>query len=411
VSDPEGPGQAVTRGAGAGSAGDGYATDPTVVAAQADSVAAAWSPAGAPASWSLTAAQFRVLSDDPELLAIAAMIELDRLPPLLFQAAATYLVLALEPPPLRDWFPRVGQSQPPLGSEFAQEYRAFCLDHRDRLLELVDRHRYQMNEVGRCADLLPALPSAAAPGRKLALVDIGTGAGLALQLDRYRYLYRAADGDEITTGDPQSSVLIETEARGTPPIPPEGTLPPIAERVGIDIEPLDLTDAEVRTWLAACIPQEIGAVTRFHEALKVALSHPVRSVRGDATAVLPDVVAAIPEDLLVCLIDSYVHVFFGDDELADFRRLVDQIGAQRDLDWASLDPLVPMGNAANRSVVGVPVPTSLIERTRSDGVFGVLGRVRYRDRARSAELLGIAHPGAAWLEWLGPVRRTGAPMR
>jgi hypothetical protein len=345
------------------------------------------------------------------LLAIAAMIEPDRLPPLLFQAAATSLVLGLEPLPLRDWFPRFGQPQPPLSSGFAREYRAFCLDHRDSLLELVARHRYQMNEVGRCADLLPALPSAAAPDRKLALVDIGTGAGLALQLDRYRYLYRATDGREITAGDPRSNVLLETEARGRPPIPPDGALPPIAERLGIDIEPLDLTDAEVRAWLAACIPQEIGAVTRFHEALEVALSNPVRSVRGDATAVLPDVLAAIPEDLLVCLVDSYVHVFFSDDELAEFRRLVDHIGARRDLDWVSLDPLVPMGNAANRSVVGVPVPTSLIDRTRSGGVFGVLGRVRYRDGARSAELLGIAHPGAAWLEWFGPVRRTDAPAQ
>ena len=163
-----------------------YATDPTVVAQQADAIAAAWSPQGAPASWQLTAAQFEILRHDEELLAIAATIPSDRLPPLLFEAAASFLVLELEPLPLRSWFPRVGEPQPRLGDEFPALYREFCLDHRQRLLELCAGHRYQMNEVGRCADLLPALAPAIEHGREIALVDIGTGAGLALHLDRYR---------------------------------------------------------------------------------------------------------------------------------------------------------------------------------------------------------------------------------
>src|SRR5437764_15289806 len=89
------------------------ATDPRVVAEQAGMVAAAWSPSGAPESWRLTAAQFEALRDDPELQAIAATIPPDRLPPLLFTAAATSVVLELTPQPLRDWFPRLGQPPPP----------------------------------------------------------------------------------------------------------------------------------------------------------------------------------------------------------------------------------------------------------------------------------------------------------
>ncbi len=58
------------------------------------------------------------------------------------------------------------------------------------------RHRYQMNEVGRCPDVLPALALVAKDDpRPLALVDLGTGAGLGLHLDRYRYTYRLPDGD------------------------------------------------------------------------------------------------------------------------------------------------------------------------------------------------------------------------
>jgi hypothetical protein len=323
----------------------GFATDPSVVADQAAMVAAAWSPANAPASWALTAAQFEVLRGDRELLEIAATVAPDKLPALLFQAAATFLVLELEPEPLRSWFPRVGQPQPALDPRFGDAYRSFCLDHRDRLLDLCTRHRYQMNEVGRCADVVPALGDAARDGRDVALVDIGTGAGLGLHLDRYRYRYRKPDGGVVTVGESTGGVEIEIEVRGFAAPFQTPALPHVSERIGIDIEPLDVADPAVRSWLAACIPQEIGAVTRFHQAVLVAMSNPARVVRGDADAVLPRVLEELPRDLLVCLVDTYVHVFFSDDELERFRAILHEVGAGRDLDWISSNAA---GNAPRR---------------------------------------------------------------
>jgi hypothetical protein len=376
-----------------------YATDPAVVAQQAAAIEAAWSPPGAPVSWQLTAAQFEVLRRDEEMLGIAATIPVDRLPPLLFEAAATYLVLELEPLPLRSWFPRVGELQPQLGGEFRVAYREFCLDHKEPLLELCAGHRYQMNEVGRCADLLPAFAHAIEDGHEMVLVDLGTGAGLTLHLDRYRYVYRAGEHASVI-GDPAAKVVVETELRGSqlPALP--SAVPRIVDRVGIDIEPLDLGDRDVRGWLAACIPQEIGAVTRFHHAVEVVIANPARTVRGDVREVLPDVLASIPAGLPVCLIDTYVHVFFTVDELIRFRALVDRLGAERDLDWVSIDPLVPLGGAADSSVLGIPVSPAIIERNRREGLFGVVGRLGYRGGRRTGALLGLAHPGAAWLEWL-----------
>jgi hypothetical protein len=376
------------------------ASDPQVIAEQAAMVAAAWSPAEAPPSWRLTAQQFEALREDRELLALASTIPPDRLPALLFAAAATLLVLELEPQPLRDWFPRVGEPQPPVGAGFQAEYRAFCLEHRERLAALCAAHRYQMNEVGRCADVVPALAPAIDDGREVVLVDVGTGAGLALHLDRYRYLFTGPGERRFAVGDPSSEVLIETEVRGTAAPPVASSLPRVVDRVGIDAEPLDLADPAVRAWLEACLPQEIGAVTRFHRAAEVATEHPARTVRGDACDALAEVLAGIPEGPLVCVIDSYVHVFFDGGELRRFRALLDSVGARRDLDWISIDPLVPMGRAASASVLGIPVPPALLERNRRDGVFGVIGRLAYRDGHSQGALLGLAHPGAAWLQWL-----------
>jgi uncharacterized protein DUF2332 len=39
---------------------------------------------------------------------------------------------------------------------------------------------------------------------------------------------------------------------GAPPLPP--SVPVLADRVGIDVEPLDLTDPDTPAWLAACVP-------------------------------------------------------------------------------------------------------------------------------------------------------------
>lgn len=365
-------------------------------------VATAWSAQGAPASWRLTALQFALLRDDPELLGIAASIPPDRLPPLLFTAAVTSLVLALEPQPLRASFPRLGQPQTPPAGGFAAAYRSFCLDHRQRVLELCAGHRYQMNEVARCADFVAPLAAAAGAERALALVDIGTGAGLALNFDRYRYRFVSPRGDVRTVGLADSPVTLDVQLRGdlAPRLPER--LPRVVDRVGIDVEPLDLTNDAVLNWLAACVPQEIGAVTRFHQAAEVALSHPALTVRGDACEVLGGVLDSLDEGALVCLVDSYVNVFFADQQLERFRAIVDDFGRGRDLDWVSTDPLVPMGPEATSTVTGLPAPAELLERNRSGGVFGTVSRVSYRDGRATRRILGTAHPSALWLEWLDP---------
>jgi hypothetical protein len=132
----------------------------------------------------------------------------------------------------------------------------------------------------------------------------------------------------------------------------------------------------------------------------VARGAPAPAVRGDLVDVLPGVVADVPPDTLLCLVDTYVHVFLPAPGLARFHALVDQIGRERDLVWVSVDPLVPLGPAADTSVQGLPVPAAWVRDNRDGGVFGVVGRVRVRNGRRTGAVLGRAHPGSAWLDWL-----------
>ena len=373
--------------------------DAAAVAAQAELLERAWSPPAAPPSGRLTAAIFATLRADPELLALAAEIPDERLPPLLFLASAVHLVDRLRPDPLHAAFPRPGAPQPPLPAGFGAALRSFCLDHRDALRSLFATRRYQMSEVARSAQLLPALALAAGE-RDVALLDLGTGAGFALRLDRYGYAYAAADGTRRAIGDAASGVVIETAVRGGewPPLP--AAPPRIVARLGVDAAPVALADPDVRSWLAACVPPEAGAVTRFARATELALAEPVEIVRGDAVEALPALVERLPGDALLCLLDAYVHVFFTPAELRRFGALVAELGRERDLEWLSLDPLVPLGPGARRSVIGVDVPAGVAARGRSGGVFGVLGRLSVRAGRVERSLLALGHPGGAWLEWL-----------
>ncbi|MEJ2889120.1 DUF2332 domain-containing protein [Actinomycetospora aeridis] len=357
---------------------------------QAQGIAAGWSGPDAPPTWALTAELFRAISEEPVLLELAAAIPLDRLPPLLLSAAVRALVARREPEPLVGYFPVPGGGQPDLDEGFRPALVAFAREHGGELAQLCVEHRYQMNEVARSADVVAAL-SRLDPDRPIALVDLGTGAGLGLHLDRYRY-----DFGGRTLGPEDAVLTITPELRGSPaPLP--ARLPPIAARLGVDVEPLDLSDRRVHDWLAACIPPETSAVDRFAAASEVARTHPATTVRADLAEDLPALCARMPDEAVLVLVDTYVTVFLTDEQRARFRRDLAELG--RDVEWISVDPLVPLGVEGRESTQYLRVPPRALEATRA-GVTGVIGHLSVRpDGSSSGEVLGLAHPGGAWLEW------------
>ncbi|PVZ09051.1 DUF2332 domain-containing protein [Actinomycetospora cinnamomea] len=358
---------------------------------QALGIAAGWSPPDAPPTWALTAELFRAIATEPELLALGARIPADRLPPLLLSAAVRYLVGRRREDGLARYFPTPGSGQPPLDRGFRPALTAFVREHAGELAALCAEHRYQMNEVARSADVLAVLGHVD-PERPIALVDLGTGAGLGLHLDRYRFVF----GDRAV-GDPDAALTIAPRLRGRPaPLP--SRMPTIAARLGVDVEPLDLDDQRVRDWLAACIPPEAGAVDRFAAASEVVREHPAPMVRGDAVEDLLALCDGMPRDALLVLVDTYVHVFLSDAQRAAFRRRLPEL--DRDVEWISVDPLTPLGPDGTESVQGLPVPPRAREASRA-GVTGVIGHVSIaRDGTTTGAVLGLAHPGGGWLEWL-----------
>ena len=123
------------------------------IRAQALEVAGGWTPPGAPQSWRLTAALFEAIAACDELLEHLAELPPDRLPALLASAAITFMVRRDRPVPLAGYIPEPDAPQPPFDEGFFPAFRAFCAAHLEEIVDVCRSHRYQMNEVARCAQI------------------------------------------------------------------------------------------------------------------------------------------------------------------------------------------------------------------------------------------------------------------
>ncbi len=361
---------------------------------QAHEVGRGWSGPDAEPGWALVGALFDALAADADLLALAAEIPLDRLPALLFVASVQRVVADHPDEPLAGYYP--GSSQRPIDAAFAGALHDFATAHADELRAWFG-HRYQMNEVGRCTQTALALGvvQRLAPDRRLGLIDVGTGSGIGLCLDRYHVDLGAGR----SFGPTDSAVRLRTEIDGTPPLPPAP--PTVAARLGIDVAPIDLDDPAARAWLAACIPPTSDAEQRLAAALDVTRDAGLTIWTGDGVdrlAAAIDSVARLDPEALVVVLDSYTAVFLDDAGRAAMRATVD--GAHCDIAWISLDPLVPLGTAADRCVHDLPVDPELVARNRAGGVFAVLSLRGHIGGRTIRRILATAHPSGTRMRWL-----------
>ncbi len=362
---------------------------------QAIEVARGWSPPGAPDSWRLTAAIFDAIADNNALLVAIAALPEDRLPALLASAAISFLARRDPTAAISTYFPIPGASQPRFDPEFFVTFRSFCSTHLDEVLAVCRQRCYQMNEVARCSQLACGLAAAVGPSDEpIALVDLGTGAGLALALDRYHYRL-----GERSLGRPNSVLRLSCAIEGSR-LPPFSRLPHIAERIGIDLDPIDLENEEGREWVEACAPPEEAALARLTAAVEVVRRNPPTILGGDAVEVLPHVLHDLPTGRSVVVIDSYTAVFLPEDRRLLLAEALAEAGRTRTVIWLSLDPLVPLGPSGRHSVQGLPMPDRLVADYQQQGVFAVLAAQRFAGGSRQGRLLARSHPSGAWMEWL-----------
>lgn len=244
--------------------------------------------------------------------------------------------------------------------------RNLIQERGDELSAVMLTRRTQTNEVGRCATLLPALARLPEP---LALIEVGTSAGLALLMDRYRYDY----GGQILGNVQGSGPLLHCRVEGGVPIPDH--VPTIVWRAGLDANPLDVTGDEDVAWLKCLVwPGQKEREERLIAAVEVARSDPPAVTKGDLLTDLPALVAQAPTDSTIVVFHSAVLAYVDMPKRLAFSNLMDDLGVR----WFS--------NEDARILPDIHLPAH-------DGAPFVL--VENGSRA-----LAFTHPHGDWIHWL-----------
>jgi hypothetical protein len=217
--------------------------------------------------------------------------------------AVHFLLLQQPDHPLAAYYP--GLTPQPLPREAAfPTFKAFCLDQQLALEEIVATHWVQTNEIRRCTYLLLAFAHIAQQtmhqgvAEPLALLELGASAGLNLLWDRYAYLYQhhGPQSEQVCeAGVADAVVRLHCVVRGDrmPSLPT--TLPPVAWRMGLDLNPIDLRNAQHYLWLQALIwPEHHDRMALLEDARLIYHQHPPLLRRGDLATALADSLTEMP---------------------------------------------------------------------------------------------------------------------
>jgi len=317
----------------------------------------------------------RGVSADPEIRELASHARKGQPQANILLAAVHFLLLRGAGHRLRHFYPNLNGGVQIEGEDAFSYFRDFVWVHRAELLPLIQTGVTNTNEVARCSALHAGFRFVAQEtGEPLHLIEVGPSAGLNLNWDRYRVRY-GGGGDAFEVGPPDAAITLICELRGEK-TPPTGPSPSIASRIGLEMNPVDLSNARQRDWLKALVwPDHAERFARLEKAINVFQANPVEIRAGDALALLPDAIAQIPENEPVCIYHTYVVYQFSEE----MREALDNI-----LITASLRrPLWRLSCEGSLASVGeAPM------RVR-----------RYKDAQKQSEVLAACHPHGAWIEW------------
>lgn len=244
--------------------------------------------------------------------------------------AAVHHEILLDPTvPIAAWYRSV--TAEPRDDDPWPTFREFCLERSTSIRHTIATQTTETNEIGRCAVLLPVLKIVADEVGPLSLLDVGTSAGLNLNLDRYSYRYQPGGG--LDPADGISSAILPCKTNAETPVP--AAIPIISGRRGLDQSPVNVRDPAQARWLQACVwPEKPERFTRLAAALEISREHPPPVFAGDA---IDDVAAHAREAAREghpVVLNSWVLNYLSGAQRNAYLQQLDLLGTQMDLTWA-----------------------------------------------------------------------------
>jgi hypothetical protein len=254
------------------------------------------------------------------------------------------------------------------------------LEMTDSVVAIAARRRMRSNETGHCAVLYPAIAEAArrASANAVGLIDVGCSAGLNLNVDRVGITY----GNGQILGDPSSPVQLSCSIVGDRPIPTRA-MPRVVARVGVDRDPVDVTDPDDARWLRACLwPDQSERIARLEAEMALAASAAPLLLEGDAVDALPDAIARVPADALAVVTTTWALSRLPRESRLRFLQHLREVAAGRTVALVSAEgvgvaPAIPtLGDrrASGHSIVGLAVLDRSVLRAEAIGRCWSQGR-------------------------------------
>ena len=318
----------------------------------------------------------RGIGKDDELKDMASRVTPGQPHANIILASVHYLLLRGDPHPLRRFYPSLNGGHS-LSEDAFPLFKDFVDTHRAELTPLIANGVTNTNEVQRCSVLHAGFRAVAKEaGQPLNLIELGPSAGLNMIWNKYRVRYMR-DGEEFFAGPEEALLSIECTIRGEK-TPPLGATPKIASRAGLELNPVDLSDPHWRDWLKALVwPDQVARFARLEKAIDIRLRETLDIRPGDALALLPDALRAVPENEPVCVYHTSVTYQFS-----------------RAMREALSDMLTVAG-------LRRPVWRLALEADAKGGAWrNWLTRTRYHDGIVERRTLAESHPHGSWLEWL-----------
>jgi hypothetical protein len=259
------------------------------------------------------------------------------------------------------------------------------LQMAEAVVGLAERRQARTNQTGHCAVLYPAIAEAAhrIGATAVGLIDVECAAGLNLNVDRVGSTY--SNGQSL--GDPSSPVQQSSSIVGDRPLPARA-MPEVVTRIGVDHEPVDVTDPDDARWLRACLPpDQPELIARLEAEMALAATAPPLLLHGDAVEVLPAAVARVPEDALPVVVTTWALSRFSLENRLRFLHRLDERATGRPVAWVSAEG------------VGVAPAIPTLGDRRASG-HSIIGLAVFSQSALRAEAIGRCWSQGRFLAWL-----------
>lgn len=310
--------------------------------------------------------------------------------PLLF-AAAHYLLDIERVSELARYYPTLG-GRDSFSQDTWVQFRQFVLDHTQSMRSVIETRVVQTNEPGRAALLYPAVSVACVDAQEpIAMVDVGCSAGLLLAFDHYTVDYTLAGGSHRIAGPADSGVrlgcMTDRSYRADFDVSVQ-----IAERVGIEKNPVELADPESYRWLRACVwADHPGRLHNLERAVEVWAEMESQVVVGDAASQLEVALAMVPPTRPVVVFTSWSLPYMLRLERASLVATLASVASRRRLWWIDNGPYED-----GPSLVHGASPRLDFSRTG----LATLSMTTWAHEVPSLRVLGQADPFGRRLSWM-----------